>query len=93
MTTDQAEYCLQLPFTEYEPFMEQLGEKATLTKLVIGVLGPSYEDAQHIEYDDLVSRVSEDAARCGLATLSTDVLLKHAEFLINQVREGHLTAF
>lgn len=76
-TTDFAEYCLMKPSDEYSPLMENVTEKITLTKLVIEFL--IEESYQNPTYEDLLIKLQMSEK------VTEESLLKHAQFVCNQV--------
>ncbi|GLH01282.1 DNA (Cytosine-5)-methyltransferase PliMCI [Gryllus bimaculatus] len=80
-STAYGEYYLMEPSEEYAPFMEAVIEKIFLSKLVIEFLvhevNPSYED--------LLNKLQTAVPPKGITSLSEDTLLRHAQFVCDQV--------
>jgi DNA (cytosine-5)-methyltransferase 1 len=52
----------------------------------MNTVGTTYDQAMALDYEDLVTRVTNDAPKAGLPTFSTEDLLRDAEFIIHQIR-------
>ncbi|OAD57514.1 DNA (cytosine-5)-methyltransferase 1 [Eufriesea mexicana] len=76
-----AEYILMDPSEEYAPFMDVVKEKIYMSKLVIEFLlneiNPSYED--------LLNKLQTIVPPNGMAKFTEDSLLRHAQFICDQV--------
>ena len=66
----------------YSPFVEAVKEKIYLSKLVIEFM---LDDA-HASYEDLLNRLETAVPPSGLRALTEDTLLRHAQFVCDQVR-------
>jgi hypothetical protein len=88
VTTDLAEYIINIDqaHPSYKPMLEELNEKADLTKLVMSITGKSYSDAMKMDFEDLVEKIGERAAELGMASFTQEDIFRHADFLIEQIR-------
>ena len=86
-STSYAEYYLMEPSEVYAPFNRVVEEKVFLTKHVIEFLQRSrdVENRPDVEYEDLLNYLSTVVPPEGLQQLTDEVLLRHADFVVNQV--------
>lgn len=70
------------PSETYAPFVEAVREKIYLSKLVIEFMLNDPEAA----YEDLLNKLETAVPPSGLRTLTEDTLLRHAQFVCDQVR-------
>lgn len=84
-STAYAEYILMEPSEAYTPFIEQMRVKVHMAKIVIEFLSDN-EDAA---YEDLLNKVQTTVPPPGLSdvvSFSEDSLLRHAQFVVDQVQ-------
>ncbi|XP_028404799.1 DNA (cytosine-5)-methyltransferase 1-like isoform X2 [Dendronephthya gigantea] len=81
ITTAFAEYVLMAPSDDYRPFMDAMKEKTYISKVVIEFLLENPES----RYEDLLNRIETAVPPEGTSRLTEDILLKHAQFLVEQV--------
>ncbi|XP_063239030.1 DNA (cytosine-5)-methyltransferase PliMCI-like [Bacillus rossius redtenbacheri] len=79
--TGYGEYVLMEPSDEYAPFMAAVQEKIFVSKVVIEVLS----DDISTTYEDLLQRLEMFVPPAGVATLTEETLLRHAQFVCSQV--------
>jgi len=88
-TTAFAEYYLMAPSELYSPNMRVVDEKVFLTKHVIEYLEQANANLQNAsepaEYEDLLNFLSTIVPPEGLNPMNDEVLLRHADFVVNQV--------
>lgn len=65
----------------YSPFLEAVKEKIYLSKTVIEFILNTPEAA----YEDLLNKMETTVPPSGLGTLTEDTLLRHAQFVCDQV--------
>lgn len=80
-STAYAEYILMSPSETYSPFVEAVREKIYLSKLVIEFMLNDSDAA----YEDLLNKLETTVPPSGLRTLTEDTLLRHAQFVCDQV--------
>ena len=85
ITTKQADYYLKEPHNTYKPLIQELTERTALSKLVIEVIKEAMMHSSDLTYDDGLERVADRAQSVGIDMFSEEVLLRHAEAIINQV--------
>ena len=81
VTTAFCEYILMSPSEEYRPFMDAMKEKTYIGKIVIEFLLEN-PDAR---YEDLLNRIETSVPPEGTTSVTEDLLLKHAQFLVEQI--------
>nr|CAD7417915.1 unnamed protein product [Timema poppensis] len=79
--TAYGKYVLMEPSAEYAPYMEAMKEKTFLCKLVIELLMAKPDTA----YEDLLNQLQMTVPPVGLAMLTEDNLLRHVQFVCDQV--------
>lgn len=72
------------PSDEYVYVMDTLKEKIYMSKVVIEFLANNLDST----YEDLINRVETAVPPQGLASFTEDCLLRHAQWIVDQV--GHL---
>lgn len=82
-TTPYGEYYLMEPSEEYAPFMTSVKEKIFMSKLVIEFL--IAESWQNPSYEDLLNHLQTIVPPEYISTLSEESLLRHAQFICDQV--------
>uniref|UniRef100_A0A1B6LRH7 RFTS domain-containing protein n=1 Tax=Graphocephala atropunctata TaxID=36148 RepID=A0A1B6LRH7_9HEMI len=80
-STAYGEYYLMEPSEAYAPLMESVKERIYMGKLVIEFLLEE-EDAS---YEDLLNKLQTTVPPFGTSTLTEDSLLRHAQFVCDQV--------
>ena len=65
----------------YTPFMDLMQEKIQMSKIVIEFLGKT----QDATYEDLLNKIQTVVPPPGCARFTEDSLLRHAQFVIDQV--------
>lgn len=80
-STAYADYILMDASDYYVPFVDAVREKIYMSKLVIEFL-VNNEDAA---YEDLLNKLQTTVPPSGLSVLSEDTLLRHAQFVCDQV--------
>ncbi|XP_065183686.1 DNA (cytosine-5)-methyltransferase 1-like [Sycon ciliatum] len=80
-STAYADYYLTAPSKEYEHIMSLMVEKIYMSKLVIEFL----EENPHESYEDLVDMIQFSTPPKGCNKFSEDTLLRHAQFVVEQV--------
>ncbi|XP_069697598.1 DNA (cytosine-5)-methyltransferase 1-like isoform X2 [Periplaneta americana] len=80
-STAYGEYYLMEPSEHYAPLMENVNEKIFVSKVVIEFL----LDDINMSYEDLLNKLQTTVPLKGLATLTEDSLLRHAQFVCDQV--------
>ena len=86
VSTAVADYYLNEPSEIYEPFMEDLNRKAWITKVVVETLYEAKQNLAHVEYDDLLTQFETRLPYNSARKITSDEILKHADFVVNQVR-------
>lgn len=81
-STAYGEYFLMEPSEEYSSFMEPMWEKIFMSKLVIEFLLTEMEPV----YEDLLNKFHTTVPPKGLASLTEDSLLRHSQFICDQVQ-------
>lgn len=81
--TPYAEYILMEPSPEYNSFMRIPKQKALLTKIVIEFLSHAAKPT----YEELLCRINEVSVPEDIEPFDGESLRKHAQFIIDQVRE------
>ncbi|GFN82630.1 DNA (cytosine-5)-methyltransferase [Plakobranchus ocellatus] len=84
-STAYAEYILMQPSEAYSPFIEQMKVKVHMAKIVIEFLSNN----QDASYEDLLNKVQTTVPPAGLSGLTSfteDSLLRHAQFVVDQVQ-------
>ncbi|XP_031847018.1 DNA methyltransferase 1a isoform X2 [Nomia melanderi] len=76
-----AEYILMEPSEVYAPFIDVIKEKIYMSKLVIEFL----LDETNPTYEDLLNNLQTIVPPKGIARISEDTLLRHAQFVCDQV--------
>ncbi|XP_076753766.1 DNA methyltransferase 1a isoform X1 [Xylocopa sonorina] len=76
-----AEYILMDPSEEYAPFMDIVREKIYMSKLVIEFL----LDEINPNYEDLLNKLQTIVPPKGMTKFTEDSLLRHAQFICDQV--------
>ncbi|XP_071039220.1 DNA (cytosine-5)-methyltransferase PliMCI isoform X2 [Parasteatoda tepidariorum] len=79
--TDFAEYILLNPSELYAPYMNAVQEKIYLSKCVIECLIENNEAS----YEDLLNKLENTVPPQGISTFSEDSLLRHAQFIVDQI--------
>ncbi|XP_055925172.1 DNA (cytosine-5)-methyltransferase PliMCI-like isoform X3 [Argiope bruennichi] len=77
-----AEYILMSPSEEYAPFMNAVQEKIYVSKAVIELLCEN----EQATYEDLMNALETTVPPQGIPTFSEDTLLRHAQFIVDQVQ-------
>ncbi|KAL1124037.1 hypothetical protein AAG570_001807 [Ranatra chinensis] len=80
-STPYAEYYLMEPSADYAPFMTSVKEKIYMGKLVIEFL----LDEINPSYEDLLNNIQTSLPPPGLPKFTEDSLLRHAQFVCDQV--------
>ncbi|CAH3033865.1 unnamed protein product [Pocillopora meandrina] len=80
-TTAFAEYILMQASEEYMPFMNLMREKIAMSKIVIEFI----QDNPEARYEDLLNKVQTSVPPENCSTFTEDTLLRHAQFLVEQV--------
>nr|UOI87905.1 DNA cytosine-5-methyltransferase 1 [Sogatella furcifera] len=80
-STPFAEYYLMQPSPDYQPIFDTVKEKIFMGKLVIDFL----LDKDNPSYEDLLNMLQTTVPPPGLLSLSEDSLLRHAQFICDQV--------
>ncbi|KAJ7334456.1 DNA (cytosine-5)-methyltransferase 1 [Desmophyllum pertusum] len=80
-TTAFAEYILMQASEEYMPFMNIMKEKIAMSKIVIEFIQCNPE----ARYEDLLNKVQTSVPPESCSTFTEDTLLRHAQFLVEQV--------
>ncbi|XP_011881443.1 PREDICTED: DNA (cytosine-5)-methyltransferase PliMCI-like [Vollenhovia emeryi] len=80
-STAFAEYILMEPSESYAPFMDAVKEKIYMSKLVIEFL----LDEINPSYEDLLNKLQTVAPPNDTINLTEDALLRHAQFICDQV--------
>ena len=65
----------------YSPFMDLMQEKIQMSKIVIEFLSKT----QDATYEDLLNKIQTTVPPAGCARFTEDSLLRHAQFVIDQV--------
>ncbi|RUS91723.1 hypothetical protein EGW08_000549 [Elysia chlorotica] len=84
-STGYAEYILMEPSEAYRPFIEQMQLKVYMAKMVIEFVSDN-EDAS---YEDLLNKIQITVPPQGLSgvvSFSEEYLLRHAQFIVDQVQ-------
>ncbi|XP_052224566.1 DNA (cytosine-5)-methyltransferase 1-like isoform X2 [Dreissena polymorpha] len=81
-STAFAEYILMQSSDHYAPFMDTMQEKINMSKIVIEFLNRN-PDAT---YEDLLNKIQTTVPPAGCASFTEDSLLRHAQFVIDQVQ-------
>ncbi|CAL1301279.1 unnamed protein product [Larinioides sclopetarius] len=76
-----AEYILMSPSEEYAPFVNAALEKIYISKAVIEYLC----DNEQSTYEDLLNALATTVPPQGVPSFSEDTLLRHAQFVVEQV--------
>ncbi|XP_066590215.1 DNA (cytosine-5)-methyltransferase 1-like isoform X2 [Prorops nasuta] len=76
-----AEYILMEPSEAYAPFMDSVKEKIYMSKIVIEFL----LDEVNLSYEDLLNKLQTIVPPKGLIKFTEDSLLRHAQFICDQV--------
>merc|ERR1719370_853945 len=86
-STGFADYYLMEPSEAYQPFARQVEEKVFLTKHVIEYLTRmrDVELKPDVDYEDLLNHLTTVVPPEGIARLDDEMLLRHADFVVNQV--------
>ncbi|CAN7984788.1 unnamed protein product [Ixodes hexagonus] len=87
-TTPYAEYVLMTPSEQYAPFMDALKEKIYMSKLVIETVVKE----PNATYEDLLNKLELTPPPQGIAKYTEDVLLRNAQFVVDQVQSFDVTA-
>jgi len=87
-TTAFAEYILMQASEEYMPFMNLMKEKTAMSKIVIEFMQGNPE----ARYEDLLNKVQTSVPPENCSTFTEDTLLRHAQFLVEQVESYDLAA-
>ena len=69
------------PSEEYVDVMDALKEKIYMSKVVIEFLARNQDST----YEDLINRVETAVPPQGLASFTEDSLLRHAQWIVDQV--------
>ncbi|KAG8247308.1 DNA (cytosine-5)-methyltransferase 1, partial [Homalodisca vitripennis] len=80
-STAYGEYYLMEPCEAYAPLMESVKEKIYMGKLVIEFL----LEEENASYEDLLNKLQTTVPPFGTTTLTEDSLLRHAQFVCDQV--------
>lgn len=83
VTTAYCEYYLMEPSDEYKPLMKSIEEKMYLSKIIIEYL--INNKMQNPKYEDLLNHVQNCSLPENLSRITEDTLLKHAQFICDQV--------
>ena len=67
----------------YSPFMDIMQEKIQMSKIVIEFLSKT----QDATYEDLLNKIQTTVPPAGCASFTEDSLLRHAQFVIDQVSD------
>nr|ALB00264.1 DNA (cytosine-5)-methyltransferase [Tigriopus japonicus] len=85
VSTDWADYHLQLPSLEYARIMKNLQERTILTKMVFEIADSAFETASDITYEDMLIQMEADAPKYGLDYFSEEHLLNNARFIVDHI--------
>ncbi|GIY34057.1 hypothetical protein CDAR_419951 [Caerostris darwini] len=77
-----AEYILMSPSEEYAPFVNAVQEKIYISKAVIELLCEN----EQATYEDLMNTLETTVPPQGVSTFNEDTLLRHAQFIVDQVQ-------
>ncbi|GFT18091.1 hypothetical protein NPIL_265861 [Nephila pilipes] len=77
-----AEYILMNPSEEYAPFVSAAQEKIYISKAVIELLCEN----EQATYEDLMNALETTVPPQGLPSFNEDTLLRHAQFVVDQVQ-------
>ncbi len=91
VTTDLAEYYLKCPGEKYAGFMAELQEKAELTKIILEILREAMGANSDITFDFMFERLCARAESELNINVEMETLIKHAEFIVKQVRKEERT--
>ena len=80
-STAFCDYILMHPSEHFEPIMSTMTEKIYMSKVVIEFLANN----QDASYEDLVNQVQTMVPPQGRAGFTEDTLLRHAQFVVDQV--------
>ncbi|XP_014605619.1 PREDICTED: DNA (cytosine-5)-methyltransferase PliMCI-like [Polistes canadensis] len=80
-STSFAEYILMEPSEEYAPFMDSIRQKIYMSKIIIEFL----LDEINPTYEDLLNKLQTIVPPKGLSKFTEDALLRHAQFICDQV--------
>ena len=80
-STAYADYILMDPSDAYAQFVDAVREKIYMSKLVIEFLVENPDAA----YEDLLNSLQTTVPPSGLAIITEDTLLRHAQFVCDQV--------
>jgi DNA (cytosine-5)-methyltransferase 1 len=91
ISTEFAEYILVNPSEEYRPIMQKAYEKTSIVKIVIEYLATSDDEES---YEDLLHAVQTSVPPTSLdcTSFTEDMLLAHAQFVVEQVESYDVTA-
>ncbi|XP_062515126.1 DNA (cytosine-5)-methyltransferase 1-like [Corticium candelabrum] len=91
VSTGFAEYILMNPSEEYRCIMQRVYEKMSLSKIVIEFLAASDDETS---YEDLLHEIQTAVPPLGLdcTSFTEDMLLSHAQFLVEQVESYDFAA-
>ncbi|XP_067140282.1 DNA (cytosine-5)-methyltransferase 1-like [Centruroides vittatus] len=81
-STAYAEYVLMAPSEAYVPFMNAMKEKIHLSKTIIEFLANN----QDATYEDLLNKIQTTVPPQGLTSFTEDSLLRHSQFIVDQVQ-------
>ncbi|GIZ05326.1 hypothetical protein CEXT_541021 [Caerostris extrusa] len=77
-----AEYILMSPSEEYAPFVNAVQEKIYISKAVIELLCEN----EQATYEDLMNTLETTVPPQGVSSFNEDTLLRHAQFIVDQVQ-------
>eukprot|EP00057_Strongylocentrotus_purpuratus_P012708 XP_011667182.1 PREDICTED: DNA (cytosine-5)-methyltransferase PliMCI isoform X1 [Strongylocentrotus purpuratus] len=80
-STAFAEYIVMSPSEEYKPFWTAVQEKIYMSKILIEFL----QSTQDAVYEDLLSQIQTTVPPEGCNRFTEDTLLRHAQFVVEQV--------
>lgn len=81
-STAYAEYVLMAPSEAYTSFMNAMKEKIHISKTIIEFLANN----QEATYEDLLNKIQTTVPPQGLTSFTEDSLLRHAQFIVDQVQ-------
>ncbi len=70
-----------MPSESYMPYMEAVQAKIFISKVVIEFLTSN----QDSNYEDLLNKIQTTVPPEGITTLTEDMLLRHAQWVVDQV--------
>ena len=86
-STAFCDYILMAPSPSYEPFVRVVLEKIYMSKILIEFM---IENAMDAAYEDLLNKICTTVPPEGCNTFSEDSLLRHAQFVVDQVSDRNV---